>query len=39
MPRSGLKVSLHAWGLLPGAPTLTGTGLAPAEKAQRATSA
>src|SRR5215831_3593871 len=31
-----MKVSLHTWGLLPGAPTLTGTGLAPVEKAQRA---
>ena len=35
-PRSGRKVSLHAWGLLPGAPMLTGVGLAPTEKAQRA---
>src|SRR5437016_4446354 len=33
MPRSGRKISLPAWGLLPGAPTLTGKGLAPSEKA------
>src|SRR6184192_1850400 len=37
-PRLGLKVSLHAWGLLPGAPTLTGMGLSPTKKAQRAVS-
>src|SRR5882762_6103439 len=38
-PRSGTKVSLHTWGLLPGAPTLTGTGLAPVGEVQRAMSA
>jgi len=38
MPRLDAKVSLSAWGLLPGAPTLTGMGLTPTEKAQRAMS-
>jgi hypothetical protein len=37
MPRLGMKVSLHTEGLLPGAPTLTGVGLAPTEEAQRVT--
>ena len=37
MPRSNTRVSPHAWGLLPGAPTLTGVGLAPTEEAQRVT--
>lgn len=36
-PRSDLRVSPHIWGLLPGAPTPTGVGLAPTEKAQRVT--
>jgi hypothetical protein len=35
-PRSGMTVSLHAWGLLLGAPMLTEMGLAPTGKAQRA---
>ena len=35
-PRSGTTVSLHAWGLLLGAPTPTEVGLAPTGKAQRA---
>ncbi len=35
-PRSGLGVSPDAWGLLPGAPALTGAGLSPAGDAQRA---
>src|ERR1700692_4314736 len=34
-PRAGTKVSLHTWGLLPGAPTLTGAGLGPAGEVQR----
>ena len=36
MPRSGMRVSPHTWGLLLGAPMLTEVGLAPTEKAQRA---
>lgn len=38
IPRSDAKVSLDIWGLLPGAPTLTGMGLTPTEKTQRAMS-
>jgi hypothetical protein len=34
-PRSGLRISPHAWGLLSGAPMLTGVGLAPTGEAQQ----
>src|SRR6185437_9031565 len=36
-PRSGMRVSPPTWGLLPGAPTLTGVGLTPTEEAQPVT--
>lgn len=36
MPRSGMPVSPHTWGLLLGAPMLPEVGLAPTDKAQRA---
>jgi hypothetical protein len=36
-PRLGIRISPHTWGLLSGAPMLTGVGLTPTEEAQQVT--